>query len=108
MAAKKRKTSKAFLQASRRRLMGKKKRARASRANPLLKRARRIYLDRGGYDSHGRYYGVGAPIYEVTDREGETIGIVRARDASAAKDKFVGKVEPHWKTGEPLIRWFDK
>lgn len=47
--------------------------------------AQRVRLDRGGYDPDGRYWGVGAPLYYVTDEGGEFYEYVRAPDAKEAK-----------------------
>lgn len=45
----------------------------------------RIHLDRGGYDSRGRYYGVGAPLFEITSDEGDGYVVVRAASAADAR-----------------------
>ena len=39
----------------------------------------RIRLDSGGYDSNGRYYGIGPAVYDV-NVDGETVGQVRAKN----------------------------
>lgn len=51
---------------------------------------RRIRLNSGGYDSFGRYYGVGAPVWQVTDRatDGNEVDFtIRAVDMDAAREK---------------------
>ncbi len=65
----------------------------------------KIHLDRGGYDSRGRYYGVGAPLYRVT-AEGVETGmrvngprelelVVRARSAREARAEALRRPN-HW------------
>lgn len=49
---------------------------------------RKVRLDRGGYDSHGSYWGGGAPLYEACDGEGEYQRYVRAASREAAADKL--------------------
>ena len=52
----------------------------------------RVRLDRGGYDQHGRYFGVGEPLYQYTNDDGTTSDYfyryVRARDRAEAKRKI--------------------
>jgi hypothetical protein len=43
----------------------------------------KIHLDRGGYDSRGRYYGVGQGLYRVSSEDGDVI--VRADSAREAR-----------------------
>lgn len=67
------------------------------RRNPAAKikiTARRERIDRGGYASDGTYFGLGAPVYEVTfTAEGETESVyVRGYTAGEAKEK-AGKTE---------------
>jgi len=45
----------------------------------------RIRLNRGGYTSRGQYFGVGQPLYRVTDEEGSIDHHIRARDRADAK-----------------------
>lgn len=65
--------------------------ARAPRAAKGPKNAgpaiavRRVKLNRGGYDSHGRYFGVGLPLWEYESDDGESTGHVRAAGKAAAK-----------------------
>lgn len=48
----------------------------------------RVRLDSGGYDSGGRYYGRGAPLFSVEDHyDGRTMQL-RAKDKTAAKAKI--------------------
>jgi len=45
----------------------------------------RVRLDRGGYTSSGKYYGIGAPLYEAYNPEtGESL-VFRAADRATAK-----------------------
>lgn len=46
---------------------------------------RRVRLDSGGYDSGGAYWGIGAPLYEVFDDDGEYSDYFRASSRDAAK-----------------------
>lgn len=52
---------------------------------------RRIPLNQGGYDRHGRYYGVGAPLYEWdyynSDTKDEEYGELRASSRADAKEQ---------------------
>jgi hypothetical protein len=54
---------------------------------------RRVRLDSGGYDSGGAYWGLGAPLWEAMDQDGNG-RIFRARDRATAKvlicDDFPG------------------
>jgi hypothetical protein len=45
---------------------------------------RRIYLDNGGYDRGGAYWGHGEPLYETMDEEGNGF-ILRANSRDKAK-----------------------
>ena len=58
-------------------------------ANPVS--LRYVRLDRGGYDSHGTYWGVGIPLWRAQDAEGR-VRHVRAVDRDAAK----AHVLMHW------------
>lgn len=50
---------------------------------------RRVRLNRGGYDSFGRYWGTGAPLYQFWNEPapggGCKSGTIRAADRDAAK-----------------------
>lgn len=41
-------------------------------------------LDRGGYDSRGRYFGVGAPLFRASNASGSIDFMLRAKDRAAA------------------------
>lgn len=59
-------------------------------SNPVLWRAARVRLTRGGYDPGGAYWGLrqrGKYLYAVQDGEGRT-SFVDARDAREAKAKL--------------------
>jgi len=45
---------------------------------------RRIPINSGGYDTFGAYWGLGAPLWEAHDQDGNG-RIFRARDRAAAK-----------------------
>lgn len=45
---------------------------------------RRVRLNFGGYTSSGRYFGIGSPLYHVTDEEGDVDFWIRARSRGAA------------------------
>ena len=45
----------------------------------------RIVINRQGYDSHGRYWGVGQKLYRVTDSGGFVNKYIRAKDAKTAR-----------------------
>ncbi len=53
---------------------------------------RRVYLDSGGYDPNGTYFGHGSPLYwyALTNSDGETIvdAMVRAVSRDAAQVKI--------------------
>lgn len=65
------------------------------RSGPRI-RAERVRLDRGGYDRHGRYWGVGEPLYYVYpwDDWGES-EYVRAPSAKAARAKSRFRTTKH-------------
>ena len=48
----------------------------------------RVRLDRGGYDSSGRYWGIGEPLYRYYDDSGELDGHVRGVTRAAAKERL--------------------
>jgi hypothetical protein len=50
---------------------------------------RRVRLDRGGYDTGGAYWGVGAPLWVAWDDDGNE-RYLRARDRDAAKRELPG------------------
>lgn len=45
---------------------------------------RRVYLDKGGYDKGGAYWGLGAPLWEALDQDGNG-RIFRAATRDTAK-----------------------
>jgi hypothetical protein len=45
---------------------------------------RRVYLDNGGYDKGGAYWGHGEPLFEAMDQDGNG-SILRARSRNMAK-----------------------
>ena len=45
---------------------------------------RRVYINSGGYDAGGAYWGLGAPLWEAQDQDGNG-RIFRARDRDGAK-----------------------
>lgn len=57
---------------------------------------RKIRLDRGGYDSSGRYYGTGLPLYEAYDEETGLDVRFRAHDRDDAKAKIERAADTHW------------
>ena len=65
--------------------------------------ASRVRLDRQGYDSRGRYFGTGAPLYQVLiehdDVEGRirppAHGYVRAHSSKEAKQEALARPH-HW------------
>lgn len=73
-------------------------------AGSLKLRARKIPIDRGGYDRQGRYYGSGDPVFEVTapedadyydpemGRRVELHGIARSIVRARTKDAAIRQV----------------
>lgn len=54
-------------------------------ANDEKVRVSRVRLDRGGYDSGGAYWGIGAPLYWVRSDNGDVSAFYRAWDREGAK-----------------------
>ena len=50
----------------------------------------RVYLDRQGYTTHGKYFGVGLPVYECYDSAGDGMVYVRAIGAVQARVRAAG------------------
>lgn len=78
----------------------------AAEKNALRKfplRAEKVRLNRGGYDSRGRYFGTGAPLYRVSSDDGRLDQYVRAESAMAAKNQFRVK-NPECKGSGPKNR----
>lgn len=48
-----------------------------------------VHLNKGGYDKHGRYFGVGQKLYCIYDNELWKHYYVRARSASEARREFL-------------------
>lgn len=46
---------------------------------------RRVYLDQGGYDSNGTYFGHGEPLYWYADEDGTVDGMLRAPNRAVAR-----------------------
>jgi hypothetical protein len=61
------------------------------RTAPVKLYLRRSYLDNGGYDRNGTYFGIGAPLYWCADADGEIDFMLRARDRADAKRQVVAK-----------------
>lgn len=57
------------------------------RKGKLVVRINRVRLDRGGYDSQGRYFGAGKPLFMYYADEEDLYGHVRASDKAEAKEK---------------------
>jgi hypothetical protein len=59
-----------------------------TRHSPKL-RATRLRINRQGYDSRGRYWGIGAPVYEVEHDDNGSVFATRAPSAKEAKAKVL-------------------
>lgn len=46
---------------------------------------RRVYLDSGGYDDLGTYWGLGEPLYWYASNDGSIDAVIRAPSRAAAK-----------------------
>lgn len=55
---------------------------------------RRVYLNNGGYDAGGAYWGHGAPLYYFEGPVSDISGYVRAKSRQLAKD-HVRSLHPH-------------
>lgn len=49
--------------------------------------AEHVRLNRGGYDSRGKYWGVGPKLYRVGDADGVLDEYVRAPSAKVARER---------------------
>lgn len=58
---------------------------KADREAPIKLYLRKVRLDSGGYDPNGTYFGIGAPLYWVSDSEGTVDYMLRAIRRSDAK-----------------------
>lgn len=84
----KRRTARKAAPARRRPVTPKKRTARRNPSTPTSALSLvRVPLDRGGYTRQGRYFGVGAPLYQYDDGD-ECDGYLRAADREAAKAKL--------------------
>jgi len=54
-----------------------------------------VRLDRGGYDRHGRYFGVGGKLYQVFDNDSGRSLHVRASSAKKARELAIANPQ-HW------------
>lgn len=54
----------------------------------------KVRLNQGGYDSSGRYWGVGKPLYRTTNDENGDIFFLRAETREMAK--IIIQTKPHW------------
>lgn len=52
---------------------------------------RRVYLNQGGYDPNGTYFGRGAPLYWYASEDGEIDAMTRAGDRAAAREIVLAK-----------------
>ncbi len=52
---------------------------------------RRVYLDNGGYDTNGTYFGHGEPLYWVASEDCELDYMLRAKSRRAAKEQILEK-----------------
>lgn len=64
------------------------------RATAAKLRLQRVRIDSGGYDPGGAYWGIGAPLYWVSDDECGSTAYVRAATRDKAKQSF------------PNARWY--
>lgn len=51
---------------------------------PIKLYLRKIYLNQGGYDSNGTYFGTGTPLWWYADADGLVDAMVRASDRGTA------------------------
>lgn len=52
---------------------------------------RRVYLNQGGYDRTGQYWGTGAPLYMYKSEDATVHDHIRASDRSGAINKITAK-----------------
>jgi len=52
---------------------------------------RRIYLNSGGYDANGTYFGFGAPLYWYANEHGDIDAMLRASNREEARAKVLAK-----------------
>lgn len=63
--------------------------AKKRKRKPQRYTVTRVSLNRGGYDRHGRYWGIGERLYRVDDEETGKVKHVRAESAKSARAKAV-------------------
>jgi hypothetical protein len=70
---------------------GRRKRNPARKVNGYVRgiHVDRVYLNRGGYTSRGRYFGVGDPLFRVYTNDGGLDRYVRAKNAKIARASAV-------------------
>lgn len=49
---------------------------------------KRTYLNSGGYDRNGTYFGIGAPLYWYASEDGSIDGMLRAQSRATAKSEI--------------------
>jgi hypothetical protein len=64
--------------------------------NTLNFSLRRVRLNSGGYDSRGRYFGIGAPLFRYVSEDGSIDDEIRGKDREDAKDE-IRRTYPHAK-----------
>ena len=52
---------------------------------------KRTKIDSGGYDKNGTYFGIGNPLFWVSDDDGDVDYMIRAYDREEARNKVLGK-----------------
>ena len=61
-------------------------------ANEIYKfRLYRVYLDTGGYDDGGAYWGIGNPLYCYESTDGSVYAYGRATSRAEAKEKVLSQ-----------------
>lgn len=58
---------------------------------PIKLYLRRSYLDQGGYDCNGTYFGIGAPLYWCADADGTVDFMLRAHSRADAKRQVTAR-----------------
>lgn len=59
----------------------------------------RVRINRGGYDSGGAYWGIGAPLFCAFDPEGDTRVYVRASCRRDAAQRLARSMRAQWPEG---------
>lgn len=65
--------------------MGRRERHKLDKAKQVKLAMQRIRICKGGYDSGGAYWGIGAPLYWYASDCGQVEGYLRACNREAAK-----------------------